>query len=159
MASKEVETTAVDALMERLRQEGFQVDDFLDPELIKDFTLVDKEELVNIPFVIVEVLVKDSLEYNGKYVVCRALTADGTRIVFADGSAGIAETLMEVLTNFDHIRKPIRDDDDEPGYSYKIAIPVQKGLTKNTYPAKVVNPKTGEKEVKTVTTYRLNVGR
>lgn len=159
MAKSDVEPTVVDALMERLRQEGFSPDVFIDPSEIQEFQLTDKEELVNRPFVIVQVLVKASMEFSGSYVVCRCLDANGERIVFADGSSGIAATLQELLTKYEQFRKPIRDDDDEPGYLYDVAIPVTKGLSKHTYMTKITNPQTGEKEVKSATTFRLNVGR
>ena len=155
--SNEVQAFDPSALMERLRAEGFSPDVLIDPSEIADFQLTDKEELVNKPFVIVQVLAKKSLEFGSDYVVCRCLDSQGNRIVFADGSAGISATLLELLVKYDHLKKPLTDD-DEGGFLYNVAIPVAKGLSKNTYMTRVLNERTGEKEAKAATTYRLNVG-
>lgn len=146
------------AIIEALRQQGIDVPAVASVEELSDYRLVEKEELVNVPFVIVQTLEKASEEYGGNYVVCRCLVLPTMeKVVFADGSTGIASQVVGlILSKYSHLRKAIDDEDGERGFSTSLAIPVPGGLKASSYRTKVVNPKTGEKETKSATTYYLN---
>jgi hypothetical protein len=155
--AKEIEQVQTDDLMEVLKQEGFTVAAVADVGLVKDFDLTDKADLINRPFVIVEVMWKQSFEYGSDYVVCRCLDANRNRFVFADGSTGIAAKFMELLENYKHLAEPIRDDPEfDGGKRYHIAIPVLGGLSENKYMTRIKNAK-GEYQMTQATTYRLNL--
>jgi hypothetical protein len=158
MAKETVPATVDDVTLALLREYGVDVEVVIDPSELVDYELVEKDELVNVPFIIVEVLEKYSEEFGGMYAVVRGITYEGQRVVFADGSSGIASQLFQVIEHHNEFRRPI-DDDGEKGYSTKIGIPVPGGLKKNQYMTKVVNEKTGEKEAKSATTYRLSASR
>lgn len=155
---KEIQQFEPDNLLATLRDMGYQVEAVADTSTAVDFELTDKDDLVNHPFVIVEVLVKDSLQYSNEYVVCRCVDRDGLKYVFADGSYGICAQVMEMMTNHENVRRPISPMDDGIGWSgwkYPVAILVSKGLSKNEYDTKVMNKLTGELEIVHGTTYRL----
>lgn len=145
------------AILEALRQEGFEVGAVANVDELQDFRLVEKEELVHVPFIIVEVLEKNSEEFGGAYVVCRCLVVPTReRVVFSDGSTGVASQVAGlILGKYAHLRKAIDDEDGERGFVTKLAIPVPGGLKASTYTAKVTDAKTGEKVAKRATTYYL----
>lgn len=155
--AKAVEPFDESNLLATLQGMGYSVEAVADTSDLKDFELTDKDDLINYPFVIVEVLAKDSLQYKNEYVVCRAVDRDGNKIVFADGSYGICAQVLELMVKHENVRKPINSDDETgwSGWKYPVAIPVMKGLAKNEYDTKILNKQTGEVELVHGVTYRL----
>lgn len=155
--AKDIQPFDESQLLEQLRGMGYEVDAVVDTSVLKDFELTDKNDLVNYPFVIIEVLVKESLKFKGDYVVCRCVDRDGNKIVFADGSTGIKDQIVELLTNYESIRTPINPNDGVgwSGFKYKVAIPVMKGLSKHDYDTKMMNEQTGEVDIVAGETFRL----
>jgi len=64
------------------------------------FEGVDKEELVNVPFVILKVTKSMSKEFNSPMVVIHAMTVTSRKVRFTDGSTGILGQLAMFKERF-----------------------------------------------------------
>ena len=58
---------------------------------------LDKNSLVGVPFVIVEIKRRNSDKFGGEYFFCRVVTQDGREGFFTDGGVGIPETLNQFI--------------------------------------------------------------
>ena len=58
---------------------------------------LNKDSLVGVPFVIVEIKKHDSKEYGGIFYFCHVVTVDGREGYFSDGGVGIPETLSAFI--------------------------------------------------------------
>jgi len=57
--------------------------------------LLDKDELIGVPFAITGIFFRPSDQSEREYVSVEAITQDGSRVVFNDGGLGIRETLTK----------------------------------------------------------------
>ena len=60
------------------------------------FVVVDKKELINRPFLIIEWRFNQSDKYGGDFVSVEAVTESGDKIVFNDGSTGVRDQLKAI---------------------------------------------------------------
>lgn len=112
-----------------------------------DWELTDKDDLVDLPFVIVEWEHKPSQQFGGMYAIVRAVIPEsGAKVVFADGGSGVASQLLKTSTE--------RRDKGLPSNTWQHGLNVKHGLTRSDYDAHTSNV-TGE-VVPAGTTYYLS---
>lgn len=101
-----------------------------------EYDLTDKADLVGVPLFLIQWEEKPSQEFGGMYVVAHGIRTDtAEKVVFADGSTGIAAQLIDV------IRK--REEAGHPEEAWRHALSVPKGLVRSDYDSHVSNT-TGE---------------
>jgi hypothetical protein len=66
-------------------------------ELEQEWKLVDKEQLVGIPFLIHSFRFSHGVGENGEKVSVQIITPDDKRLVFNDGSTGVYDQLLEIF--------------------------------------------------------------
>ena len=66
-------------------------------ELEQEWKLVDKEQLVGIPFLIYSFRFSHGVGENGEKVSVQIITPDDKRLVFNDGSTGVYDQLLEIF--------------------------------------------------------------
>lgn len=76
-------------------------------DLADEWTEIDKEKLVNVPFLLVAWTIssEDDADFGNQYVVVRGITSAGKRFRFTDGSTGIFRQLVR-LTG-DRLKNPV----------------------------------------------------
>lgn len=90
------ELTSFDEAISFLQSKGYEVGEAAD--LLGDgFAAIEKKDLMNIPFIIVDAVVTDSKDYMGsQFAVVRAVTATNKRVRFSDGSVGIKDSILQL---------------------------------------------------------------
>ena len=138
--------------------------DYIDSEavtVVKGYTLVEKDSLVGVPFIVRVATFRPGSYGEAAYVSCECLTVDNNQVVFNDGSTGVRAQIIEyceakgIFTSDDGWFPPaevtLDEETGKPTIMVPMALLARNGLRVSHYDW--TDPKDGIK--KPATTYYL----